>query len=249
MVAAERRKLGFASKGMSMATRMVAGFLPTTSGFRFVNSFPHVPVRRIGIPGVVSLGIGDASNGLCGGMVFAVRDYFEAGRTPPRESTAPPTTGTMFDYLVERLFDSFDLPLGPLRYLELMNPLLPNGESFWSRLGLLPHSRVWQVVSQEWPMVRGDIEAGHPCPLGLVRVKSADPFELKKNHQVLAYGYDLAGSDLTLYLYDPNLPDRDDVTLSMSLATPTRVRMISMFPSRAPVFAFFRTTYAPADPP
>jgi len=58
-----------------MATRMLEGFLPSTSGFRFANSFPHVPVRRIGIPGVISVPIGDASNGLCGGMAFAVRDY------------------------------------------------------------------------------------------------------------------------------------------------------------------------------
>ena len=68
---------------------LVAKFAPSTSGFRFPNSFPHVPVRRIGIPGVVSVPIGDASNGLCGGMVFAVRDYFEAGRTPPSDTTAP----------------------------------------------------------------------------------------------------------------------------------------------------------------
>ena len=66
-----------------MAGRVVPGFLPSTSGFRFANSFPHVPVRRIGIPGVVSLPIGDASNGLCGGMTFAARDYFESGRPLP----------------------------------------------------------------------------------------------------------------------------------------------------------------------
>ena len=65
-----------------MDSNAVAGFLPTTFGFRFANDFPHVPVRHIGIPGVVSLPIGDASNGLCGGMAFAARDYFEAGRTP-----------------------------------------------------------------------------------------------------------------------------------------------------------------------
>jgi hypothetical protein len=232
-----------------MTSCMVPGFKPSTWGFRFVNSFPHVPLRPIGIPGVISLGIGDASNGLCGGMVFAVRDYFEAGRPPARASTAPPTEGPLFDYLVERLFGSFDLPLGPLRYLALMNPLLPDGESLLSRLGLVPHGRVWQTARKEWPRVRTDIDAGHPCPLGLVRVKSVDPFELKENHQVLAYGYDLAGSAFTLHLYDPNLPDRDDVTLSMNLATYNRGTAISTFPPGASVFAFFRTAYAQADPP
>ena len=96
---------------VTMTTRSVPGFLPSTSGFRFANAFPNVPVRRIGIPGVISVPIGDASNGLCGGMAFAARDYFESGRTPPGLES-PPSEGALFDYLVDRLFDSFDLPVG-----------------------------------------------------------------------------------------------------------------------------------------
>ena len=46
---------------MNDASNAVPGFLPTTFGFRFANDFPHVPVRHIGIPGVVSVPIGDAS--------------------------------------------------------------------------------------------------------------------------------------------------------------------------------------------
>src|SRR5918992_1508889 len=45
-----------------MASTTVPGFLPSTMGFRFANSFPHVPLRRIGVPGVLSVPIGDASN-------------------------------------------------------------------------------------------------------------------------------------------------------------------------------------------
>ena len=84
-------------------------------------------MRHIGVPGVISIPIGDASNGLCGGMAFAARDYFEAGRIPPNGTTAP-GEGRLFDFLCERLFDSFDLPMGPARYLELMSPLLADGE-------------------------------------------------------------------------------------------------------------------------
>jgi hypothetical protein len=72
-----------------MPSATVPGFLPSTSGFRFPNAFPHVPVRRIGIPGVVSLPIGDASNGLRGGMAFAARDDHDAGRPPPPDAVAP----------------------------------------------------------------------------------------------------------------------------------------------------------------
>ena len=70
-----------------MITHAVPGFLPSASGFAFPNRFPRVPVRRIGIPGIVSVPIGDASNGLCGGMAFAVRDYFEAGSHRPGSAT------------------------------------------------------------------------------------------------------------------------------------------------------------------
>jgi hypothetical protein len=57
-------------------------------------------------------------------MAFAAPDYFEAEHPPPAD-TEPPQRGALFDYLVDRLFDSFGLPLGPARYLELMSPVLP----------------------------------------------------------------------------------------------------------------------------
>jgi hypothetical protein len=63
-----------------MVKRAVPGFLPSTSGLHFNNSFARVPLRSIGIPEVVAVPIGGASDGLCGGMAFAARDYFEAGR-------------------------------------------------------------------------------------------------------------------------------------------------------------------------
>jgi hypothetical protein len=225
----------------------VAGFLPSTSGFRFANSFPHVPVRRIGIPGVLSVGIGDAANGLCGGMAFAARDYLEAGRPMPDDVEAP-GEGPLFDYLVARLFDSFNLPFGPTTYLALMSPALPDGETFWSRLGLAPHGRAWRMAN-EWPKVRADIDAGRPSPLGLVRIKSTNPVDLKQDHQVLAYGYELEGSALTLRLYDPNHPGRDDVTMSLDVADPTRPMPVTVSPPGAPVYAFFRINYTRAAPP
>ena len=231
-----------------MATGAVPGFSPKTFGFHFANDFPKVPLRRIGIPGLVSIPIGDASNGLCGGMVFASRDYFEAGRPPP-EDTSAPSEGPLYDYLVRRLFDSFNLPSGPARYLALMHPSLPDGEGLWSRLGLLPHGRAWIMAREEWPKIRVEIDTGHPSPLGLVRIKSSNPFDLKHDHQVLAHAYDLDGSLLTLHLYDPNWPEREDVSLSLDLADPSRPIDVRVHPPDWPVFAFFRVSYRPATPP
>lgn len=69
-------------------------------------------------------------------------------------------------------------------------------------------------------------------------MKSTDPFALKENHQVLAYGYDIVRSSFTLRLYDPNLPNRDDVTLTLSWASPALARPISWSPPGGSVHAF-----------
>jgi hypothetical protein len=228
--------------------RSVPGFLPSRSGFRFSNSFARVPLRVIGIPGVIRIPIGDASNGLCGGMAFAARDYFEAGRPPPPD-TAPPKSGPLFDYLVDRLLDSFDLPFGPAQYLELMNPALPDGEPVLRWLGLGPHGRAWRMIREEWPRIRADIDAGRTCPLGLVMVKSLDPFDLKLNHQVLAYGYELDEDRVRVRLYDPNHAGRDDVTLSLSPADPRRSVPVILSPTARRVYSFFRVDYRPSNPP
>ncbi len=227
----------------------VPNFLPSTAGFRFPNSFPHVPVRRIGLPGVVSIPIGDASDGLCGGMAFAARDYFEAGRPPPRDSSPPAEDTPLFRYLVDRLFRSFDLPAGPARYLELMNPALPDGDGMLARLGVSLHGRAWRMIREEWPKIRAEIDGGRPPPLGLVRVKSWNPFDLKFNHQVLAYGYDLDDGRVVFHLYDPNRPGDDDVSLSLRISGPRRPSPVrSTLPGR-PVYSFFLVTYRPSEPP
>ena len=200
--------------------RRVEGFLPSLSGLHFPNSFDHVPLRTIEIPLVgTTVELGDAAHGLCGGMVFAARDYFEAGQGPPA-ATTPPRDGPLFEYLVQRLFDSWDIPRGIARYLHLMSPELPDFGLGDGLARLIGRSRAWIMIRDEWPRIQRDIDANRPSPLGLVNCKSADPAHLGQNHQVLAYGYDLGGTDLTLAVYDPNVPDDDTVRISLSLASP-----------------------------
>jgi hypothetical protein len=216
----------------------VPGFLPSTSGFHFPNSFVRAPVIRVGgqIP------VGNAANGLCGGMAYAARDLFEA-RMPPPPHRTPPTDGTpLFRYLVQRLFDSFDLPGGPLKYQ--LWQWLPRGD-VWGLRGLS-----WRTIVQEGPLIRADIDAGQLSPLGLVRTRSPSPLELGRNHQVLAYGYDLdpAAGMLTIRVYDPNHPDDDSVALRVRSTDPTRQVDIGYVPGEAPVYGFFRTRYGFRSP-
>src|SRR5215468_5515757 len=124
----------------SMPDVRVPGFVPSQSGLHFANSFPHEADVTIPLPGGRSLALGDAANGLCGGMVYTARDYFESGRVPPSD-TRPPTPDTpLFKYLVARLLESFSLPLGVLRYIELMSDQLPDSGSQASVAGLGPGS-------------------------------------------------------------------------------------------------------------
>jgi hypothetical protein len=226
---------------------VVPGFLPSTSGFHFPNAFPHVPTLKVSVLGQ-DIKLGDAANGLCGGMTYAVRDLLQAGVAPPPDTSAP-GSGPIFDYLVERIFASFDLPRGVLTYLHLMNSALPDGETWLSEHGLAPHGRSWVTVKENWPRVRADVNAGRPSPLGLIQVKSADPRKLGINHQVLAYGHDTDGTRVTLRIYDPNFPDQDDVTFSFDTGHPDLATPIERSHGDHPLYAFFRTAYRYRKPP
>jgi hypothetical protein len=102
----------------------------------------------------------------------------------------------------------------------------------------------------QWPQVRADLDRGVPVPLGVVTVASARPADLADNHQVLAYGYELAGGHLRVRVNDPN-PGRDDaVAIEVDTAAPARARAFTHnLDLDRPVRGFFRTTYAPLAPP
>ena len=54
--------------------------------------------------------------------------------------------------------------------------------------------------------------------VGLVRHSGLNPFHLTQSHQVLAYAYEVEGDAVTLRIYDPNRPFRDDVALVANTA-------------------------------
>jgi hypothetical protein len=230
--------------------RAVSGFLPSTAGLHFSNSFPAVPHFTINVLGA-QVPIGNAANGLCGGMVFTVRDYYEAGSTPPPD-TSPPSSGPLYDALVNRLYASFNLPFGPAKYMGLMNPDLPDHETDLSRIGLAPHGRAWVAINEEWPKIRADLDNNRLSPMALVTIKSRDPFQMGQNHQVLAYGYELDLNDLVLRIYDPNSPNNDSLNISMSVADPQHTTTISYSGTLGgdnKVWCFFRPDYTFVSPP
>ena len=217
---------------------MSTDFLPSRNGFAFPNSWPSEPAVVLQIPRGGRLGIGNAARGLCGGMVFAALDYWHAQSEPP---VARPAAGTpLYQFIVRRLVDSWHIPSGVLRYYYWMN--LPDGGS--------GRGVSWRTIRQQWPRVRASIDAGRPAPLGVVTMASWWPGLLGRNHQVLAYGYEVSGDEVRLAVYDPNSGPADDIQISFSTAAPALPTTFAHNINIAwPVRGFFVTSYSAATPP
>ena len=223
-----------------MISKRVPGFVPSKNGFHFANDFGDVPVLSIPLP-FGHIPIGNAAGGMCGGMVFAVLDIFRKGLTPLADTAAPGPETPLFRYLARRLIDSFNGVTGVLKYLQWMR--------FPDEAGSGGRSIAWHTVNDEWPDIQADLDSGQPCPLGLIKVQSSNPFNVGDNHQLLAYGYDFDenSGDLSVRVYDPNCPDIDQVIAALNLAdrnNPSRLTYSADPAGRG----FFRTSYAPADP-
>jgi len=229
-----------------MPGNAVPNFVASRDGFQFVNDWPSQPDFVINLPVAGTVKIGNASNGLCGGMVYAVRDFYEAKVPTPTDPR--PAAGTpLYSFIVRRLFDSFDLPGGVVKYYNWMN--LPDADQ--SLLAITRHGIGWHTITEEWPQIKADIDGGHPCPLGLVTVQSMNPMDLGMCHQVLAYAYDLEGSTLTVDLYDPNTDpgSADACSMSLDIGNPSKkVGITHNVGISDPIRGFFRTRYQPADP-
>jgi hypothetical protein len=180
----------------------VPGFIPSVHGLHFANRYPPGPTVKLGLIDPRWVGVGNAEAGLCGGMSWFVREWFENARPIPAEVTAPDNGSPLFRAIVRRQVMSLDWLRGPLRY--------------WLAAGSTSDRLKARTLEVEWPRMRAAIDAGRLPMLGLVRHHGWNPFHLTKDHQVLAFGYESAGptGPHTLRLYDPNWPNRDDVSIT-----------------------------------
>ena len=236
--------------GMTSAAEPKArgGFVPLPDGFLFTNSWPAAPAVTIPTP-FGSVGIGNAANGLCGGMVYAALDYWTAERVPPQARPAPGTP--LYEFIVHRLIDSWHVPAGVAEYFQWMN--LPDGDVSASVLGtsvVVQRGVSWRTIEQQWPLVKASIDAGVPAPLGVVTVKSTNVADLGKNHQVGAYSYSVSGAEVTVKVYDPNSGQNDGVWIKFDNSAPQRATTFSSnIAIDLPVRGFFKTAFTPVSPP
>ena len=228
----------------------VDGFAPSTHGFAFPNVFPEgLALREVDL-GIVKIPIGKASNGLCGGMTFGARDYFEAGIAIPDQSDAPAGDGdALFDYLAQRLVDSFDLPHLPSTLMTIMNPGYPDHDGgLRNKLGAEGRARL--MARTEFAKIRATIDEGKPCPICIVKAQSSNPAALGQHHQILVYGYQVDGTELTLWAYDPNNPGNDGAGLVLDIGHTDRTIEVGVSLSDlAPIYCFIATNYTPQTPP
>ena len=150
----------------------------TVAGYtlRFPNNWPDSTFFGVSFPG------------LCGGMVFTVLDYLNAGVRAPTTSRVPSTHSPLGRYIQGRQVDSL---------------LGPNGLSFIELLAS-SDATVAEATVQAYAQIKATVDAGSPAPLGLVPPVTTD---VTSAHQVLAIGYrdDVDGGKV-VKLWDPNRP-------------------------------------------
>lgn len=235
------------------AKRTVPGFKPSVNGLHFSNHdwSPNLPamtvgslwnqlLARLGGKAANELGIGhvddnwlpltQASQGMCGGMVYTVMDYYYQRLLPPDQTTPPQSASDeLFQFIRQRLLDSFDIFGTGFRWLAYSSPHYPSGdEGVLQTLGLA-RGRAWVSLREEWPKIRDDIDAGRLSPVGLVQTDSLD---IGANHQVLGYAYKQSGQSVDLWIYNPTTPGDhiDDQVLRFDITDTThaiRVQRLS----------------------
>jgi hypothetical protein len=145
---------------------------------------------------------------------------------------------------VRRQVQSLDWLRVPLRFYNLA-AFRPAATTLWS--GLTRRKPLPDVtLDDEWPKVRGSIDAGRLAIVGLVRAQSWNPLRLVTNHQVVAYGYHVTPERISIRVYDPNWPDRDDIEARIMLDEGRAVRLESS--TGEPLLGFFVTRYGFVQP-
>ena len=231
-------------------------FLPSTHGFRFTNSFSgyFLPFSTPAFMGSKKV---SSKYGLCGGMCSAAYDFALAHRDIP-QSSAIPNQGTRLQrYLFRRQMDSLG-GMGQQVVKVAQWTSMPDD----TLLGTYAYSLV------EFNQARSKLDDKNLVILALIYEYASSIRQLSRlifnNHQVLAYTYQLDASDMvTIHVYDPNLPGRDDVVIQCEpveagdLTSPSGYQVVMGLKSSQlvggtfyrSVRGFFIMPYEPVKPP
>src|SRR5215831_10989409 len=217
---------------------------------------PLVPVLPVVASAAAYSIIGSNLNilGLCGGMAYTSLDYWYAKQALPcggdfndRPMRTNAVQSAVRNTLWRRLIDSLISGGALEKTIEwslLLNQVPP-------QLGGGPKALL-SLTAKEWPKIKASIDAGQPCPIGLVY----NSRQIWEQHQILVYGYDLHSNGARLYVYDSYFPHEFGETgfnpakdfLTFDISGPI-LRASSPSDNNTPLAGFFRTNYAQAAPP
>ncbi|MFP3017718.1 MAG: hypothetical protein ACEY3E_02165 [Candidatus Tisiphia sp.] len=146
--------------------------------FRFTNKFESYVIYWYGIP------VGNAKNGLCGGMSLASILYY----TDPQLFTFVKNC-QVASLTVKALFNYF-------------------------RFMFTAKSTDAKELSNQYPIIMQTIDTDTPVLVGLIRAKASffNPktwLNIIQHHQVVAYKYILQEKTITFHIYDPDSPGAD----------------------------------------
>ena len=198
------------------------------------------------------------SYGMCGGMAYTSLDYWNAKAAVPYGDTSAdqpmrtaPSQASLRSTIWQRLIDSLTgggCLQQTIKWSLVLNQVPP---ALGGGAGTLLS---W--TAQEWLKIKANIDAGKPCPIGLL-YNNRDIWD---QHQILVYGYDLLPNGAKLYVYDNNFPRAFGDTvlgpadfLTFDLSGPgLKATSPDDWTDRTPastLSGFFCTNYSAAPPP
>ncbi len=231
-------------------------FLPSRDGFKFPNHFSgyFLPYST---PAFMSSRKISPIYGLCGGMCAAVYDFRLAGKSIPQIDKVPKQGTRLQRYLFRRQMDS----LGGLGQQAVK-------VARWTSLPDDTLVGTMRRTGDELNELRKKLDQGNLVILALIYEHASSLKELSRrifnNHQVLAWAYDEdARGVTTIQIYDPNLPERDDVVIRCEQVvlgeevSPNGLQSVIGFKSTEliagefykDVRGFFAMPYSPEKPP
>jgi hypothetical protein len=186
------------------------------------------------------------TQGLCGGMAYSALDYYFSDLPIPThrpgdfgpDATVPPD-GRLHSMIFNRLIDSFadnfgkwscvypalDAAVGAALGLVVGGVLGAVVGAVWGgAYGELheafecPGGGAAGMTRQELPnLTRNFLDKGIPVPIGLIF--DEDILNIGQSHQVVAYGYSMNGTTMTINIYDNRFHD-EECTLVLDASNP-----------------------------
>jgi len=140
-------------------------------------------------------------------MVFAALDYYRLGvfTSELAGPDLPPKDSVLARYILRRQIESLAGGAGTNMRRFVAWTARPTGTA---------HGSTAVMRRRELGRILVAMVAGNPVPLGLIVANRLGGIGL--NHQAVAYGAKPSETGLSIRIYDPNLPRRDDVVLQVS---------------------------------